>query len=895
MLKLEATTLSKSDWNLTLTSAEIADVTVSVAENQVIRWLDEINGNDNANDKINTIKNKIKKLRKNKKEKNAKISALYAKLNELQYIPDLVEVIMDNNKNYDRANRGFTINGINYRRFMATNGGKKKSNIIYINTLIYDEINKKINNGRNPQQKLVPAKLESYRSLTFSETVPIPKPKGIIVVKDCITSFRENVIQIQDIKGEAEPQLQHIDDYEIEHNNSDGFGLMLPSYAAKVNNYLSGDSNPLSGMVIRYAWTKGLLVTFDFQKFAKEKNANNFIVYDVWGNPQDVRNAEVILTESMLKLWDSYSSWDDFESNCVSNGFDFSVTKTCPMQLESVHTTNYQFLNPFNFSEKELKELCQPTVNEIKDIMSNDYRKAILYLAGENLSADSFEKMADNNIARALMINPDMINDPYIKNRIANAIAQRIERAKRGKLKLQANYAMICGDPYALCESIFNLPIVGLLTKGEVYHQHWNDKGANEIACFRAPMSVANNIRKLKLNQSEQAAYWYQYIKTVCILNAWDSTAEAEDGADFDGDLFYCTDNPIILNNTEQLPTIISVQAKAEKKIPTEKDIISSDKKSFSDKTGEITNTITSMYDLLRKFNPTSKEYQELQYRIMCGQHFQQGQIDKTKGAIVKEMPDYWKHLKKDGDYTDLQQAIVCDKKAYMFMYVYPKEKEIYNTILKAYEKNARRNEQIEFRDLIVSNSAKAQQWKADFYRDINLTDYGCTVNHIAHYFEQEIGDFKSSVAKKEFDYNILKSGIEYTKAHYNAIEKIYKEFSIKEQNFMRISRNSKMEKDDVLNERQNMIDDFSEKCDKICRREELTNIMLDMVYKQANISKNFAWVICGDQIIANLLQANNCTYYTPIQSDCGDFEYNGNTFEMKKGEWKNETDDDTK
>ena len=110
----------------------------------------------------------------------------------------------------------------------------------------------------------------------------------------------------------------------------------------------------------------------------------------------------------------------------------------------------------------------------------------------------------------------------------------------------------------------------------------------------------------------------------------------------------------------------------------------------------------------------------------------------------------------------------------------------------------------------------------------------------------------------------------------------------------MRISRHSKMEKDDVLNKRQTMIDEFSKKCDKICRIEELTNIVLDMVYKQANISKNFAWVICGDQIIENLLKANNYTYYTPIQSDRGDFDYNGNTFEMVKGECKNETDDDT-
>ena len=43
-----------------------------------------------------------------------------------------------------------------------------------------------------------------------------------------------------------------------------------------------------------------------------------------------------------------------------------------------------------------------------------------------------------------------------------------------------------------------------------------------------------NNIRKLKLNKSEECAYWYRYIKTAIILNAWDTTCDAMNGADKD-------------------------------------------------------------------------------------------------------------------------------------------------------------------------------------------------------------------------------------------------------------------------------------------------------------------------------------------------------------------------
>lgn len=58
---------------------------------------------------------------------------LYAKLYELQFQPDYVCVVMDSYSDYDRANQGFVINGITYRRLLGTNGGIKNSTIVYVN------------------------------------------------------------------------------------------------------------------------------------------------------------------------------------------------------------------------------------------------------------------------------------------------------------------------------------------------------------------------------------------------------------------------------------------------------------------------------------------------------------------------------------------------------------------------------------------------------------------------------------------------------------------------------------------------------------------------------------------------------------------------------------------
>ena len=886
--KISSKDLKKSKWKMEITLdralQDNPDMVVSIGESQLIRWIDDLRGVNNANNEIKQIKKKIAKIRNSAETSKTKkrLTALYNQLYQLKFLPDLLAVVFPSNKrskDYDTANKGFYINGVKYRRLLGTSGGIKKCTIFYIAEDLHGELMRKIENGRNPDKELVAAKLEAYRALTCSGSVPIPKPNGVIVVKDCITKFKEDVIVIRDSAESDEPILSHEKDYEIEHNNSDGFGLMLPSYAARINEFLTGDSNPLSGMVIRYSFTKGMLVSFDFIEFA-DKIAHNYIVTDVWGNPHDIRSAEVILTESQLKLWDSYSNWEDYEKNCFVNGYDFAVTKTCPMELENVHTTNYQFLQPYDFTNQEIAELCKPTLDEMKDIMNWDYRKAIVYLGGVNPDFTKTDDMA----CKALMINPDMINDPYVIARIKANIKKQIERAERGKLKISANYAMIVGDPYALAESMFNLPAIGLLTKGEVYHKYWIDKGADEISCFRAPMSVANNIRKLKLNKSEQAAHWFRYIKTVCVLNAWDSTFEAENGADADGDTFYCTDNPLIVNKTAILSTIISVQNKAPKIKPKEQDIISANKLAFNDKIGAITNTVTSMYDVRAMFPKDSPYYNELNYRIMCGQHFQQGQIDKAKGAIVKEMPDYWKQLKPDEEYSDLQKIIVADKRPYFFRYVYQDDNKTFQKHNNNMRDSALKMCGIEFDELINSDKPEAKQILQDYFKLSPLSDNGCTVNRIAHHIENEMANFDETIKNNDFDYSILKcKNVEYSKQKYNLIKQIYNDYIADVAAFIRGLKYKNITKEEREEHEGILLDSFRRRCALVCPiNEELTNIVIDLVYSEKK-SKSFAWQICGEQIIENLLKSNDYKINVPELADNGEFEFNGSNFKMNE------------
>ena len=89
-----------------------------------------------------------------------------------------------------------------------------------------------------------------------------------------------------------------------------------------------------------------------------------------------------------------------------------------------------------------------------------------------------------------------------------------------------------------------------------------------------------------------------------------------------------CTDNKVLIRNSNNPKTIFCMQRKASKKIVTEEDIIEANKLGFNDDIGIITNHATSMFDTQAKFEQDSKEYKELEYRIICSQLYQQNSID---------------------------------------------------------------------------------------------------------------------------------------------------------------------------------------------------------------------------------------------------------------------------
>lgn len=157
---------------------------------------------------------------------------------------------------------------------------------------------------------------------------------------------------------------------EFELNASDGFGLMCPELAKRWSDELELGYTT-GGMCIRNLFLKGMSYVFDFHEFARRYYDSNTIT-DVWGGVHNISDIELIVPVSVMKLWDSYKSLSHYLECCEKYGHGFAVTKTCEKELENERTLNYQFIQSYDLTDDEIKELVQPSIDEIKETICGD-------------------------------------------------------------------------------------------------------------------------------------------------------------------------------------------------------------------------------------------------------------------------------------------------------------------------------------------------------------------------------------------------------------------------------------------------------------------------------------------------------------------------------------------
>ena len=811
VFKIGTDILKMSNWNLTISKdkAISLNMLVSLFDSQMFDLIQQI-----------------------LKERNIKVPYR-------DYTKYVISIVNDGKnktkKDFKRAIEGFKVNGVEFKRFVGTTGGLKNNSVIFVNAEIIDELNRRCECGRDINIPVIPAKYEAYKSLTCSASQKICEPNGILVVSDCITKINTEVIDIDEgDNGEPIVSYKHID---VENNASDGFNLCTYDYMKRISKSL-GIDYVTTGVCLRNAYCKGMLYAFPIVEFC-EKYLGGYIVKDIWGNDVDIRTVDMVLTESSLKFWNSYKSSEDYIEQYRKYGYGFRVTKIIGECLENTRELNYQYLQSYNFTDEDIKELCKPTINYLTGSLCGDYQSTLDFLGIKN-------KIPKETWQKVLLVDKEVLNDSYIVHNINKLIRKKIDNAKIGKLICNGNYQQLSGDPFLLMQHICGLEETGLLNANECYSSYWANKNINELVVFRSPMIGHNNIRKMHIVNNNDTNNWYRYMTNVFILNGFDSACMALSGCDYDGDSVFSTNNNVLLRCYKPLPAINCIQHKAEKKIITEENIIQSNFNGFGNSVGSITNRATAMFSVQSNFDVHSKEYKELEYRILCTQLFQQNELDKLKGIVANPMPKYWYDYRACQG-NDYQKNICCEKKPYFMIYRYDEERKKYKSFIKEHNIQCLRDFGVDIETLLKMPQDKLTQEQIEtihWFNYFNPVDMGrCTINKICFYVENMITEYKSQLKERKINWEQFKTKRRCTTKHKEQLQELMELYISKIENF-----------NDEFQDKKSFTEEyFKNRAKEICpNEEERINIMLDLCYgkndKKSN--KDFCWIIIVDDLL---------------------------------------------
>ncbi len=254
-------------------------------------------------------------------------------------------------------------------------------------------------------------------------------------------------------------------------------------------------------------------------------------------------------------------------------------------------------------------------------------------------------------------------------------------------------------------------------------------------------------------------------------------------------------------------------------------------------------------------------------------------------------MPRYWhdRHAAnklEDVAQRDLCRAIVADKKPYFMRYIYPALMKQYNTYIKNTNRNALREFQMTVDELRAIPFEKRTERQSEFlyYYDYKMpVGVGnCVMNKICRRFEEEFDSGSKRALSASFDYTILKSDAPYSATQYNAIKRLYDDYNKRLISYSIFSDYERVDDCTSMAALEHMNEEFRKSCALACPNEEaLCNIVLDMCYSKS-ATKKFAWSMCGNRIIDNLLSKHDRLISYPGQDMNGDIVYGGVKYKIK-------------
>jgi len=914
--KINSSKLQKADYNiqdLTPEKARYNGELISVGDNQVFRFIRKLHRKDADNTKVQLKLSKLYKQREElranhdltDKAKKKEMLKIKKNIDDLLLVKDIINVKVDNKKTYKEITKnGFVVNGIRYVRLCCGAGQARRNTVSFVNQTIFPILYNMLMNGASIS-KMNLAKYNAYFGLYMSSTLQVKTPR-VCLINDCeMKLFNKKVDYIVDKVDDNGVEYRDIEERIInpKMNLWDGQGLISPEFADRWSNDLQLDYTA-SQFIIRSAFIKGMLTVFDFKKFAKEVAMTNKIK-DYYGKEWDIDKIDVILSISQFKMYKYYTSWEHYMECCKKYDHIWGVARVNAKKDNEYGLLNYQYIQTLDLDKEQIQELAQPTIDWIQKVCNGDDRLYnLLFLLGtsdKNTKLEDVINRTGSNFVKAIIYKDELQNDPYVKKKIYNNIERKIKDAKLGRLWVKGNYQIMVSDPYAQAEFAFGLPVRGLLKEGQHWSSFWQKQGISKVDACRSPMVDFHEHNILDIVQDDSIAEWYKHMQSGVVYNVWGLDTIRHSDSDFDGDIIFTTNNPIVLQGiVPNLNPITYDKTTAPAQKLTLSNIIKTDVASFDCKVGVVTNYSTAFISMLAKFKKGSSEYNELLKRIKLLRRYIGDSIDAAKGIKMKPFPVSWKKRLKvnESDSDEVKQnkyyhnSLVANKKPYFMIYLYNKLMADFGNYKKTKNLFAKENLFKNTKSIIneVDKTQEEKKFLRNYYNHMPVLQSSCVMNNLCRIIEGV--DFKLKYPhnnkNNEISHSILqRTNVELDPVKLKQLESIYNKFMVnKSRKISNINVDSDdSELSDIYQEEDNSIitnvyDIFRNETQSIFEDpQELSDYAVELCYKlYQNKDKLFLWSICEEGLMKTITEKPDNTIYIPVRYDDGT-EYLGNRF----------------
>lgn len=636
----------------------------------------------------------------------------------LGYTLALINVKLNNKNRESLYKNGFTCAGKKYHRYKRSASSAKENKCLFIREDLYSEMNRWSCCGIDETTVTEVASWEAYRALTLSgieETFTLPK-KALLIIKDQISEFEEEVISIPNTGKDLEPAQNTIT---IKNKIWDGQSLIDESVFATIPKRYQNKSM----LFLRNRFFKSCAFRTKLQRWFSDNNITKISQLNGFTLARDVKDIRLVITESSLKYLKFSETGDLCElktwlKNLGGNNPTFGIVKTDQptryMDGKMVQT-NYQFLNTIGLSFEESRSLLSPTMEYLEKIKSSpmyfrhyiNLKFSASPLNGEpdylNYQYDTFRKMLS-------------LTDTFSGTKIYQAFKQNQiksfkEKIKKGKILIRGTNATLFGNGieflYATIHKDYTpgnelLDIKGkkldVLRDNEIYSNRFTDH--TELCGARSPHITMGNLLYVK---NRIVPFYLDYFalspEIICVNSINHNIMHRLNGADFDSDFMLITDNEIIVKAVKRqydrflVPVFnpseeSSISSQNEQQI-TPENLARIDQTIGTNKIGQITNLSQKFNSLFWKRYPIDSWDKEsfedlwsyeasIHYELICLLAiFSNIEIDKAKRNYT------YSYSKIDDEFDKLQEI----EKIFRFKltdngFVQEKKPEFYDSIM---------------------------------------------------------------------------------------------------------------------------------------------------------------------------------------------------------------------